>query len=78
MDETRDQPEEHSDRLLDDWLSRADLAKELGVSVDTLSRWETSRTGPICIRLGRRVFYRKNAVREWLRGRETKRPGGDG
>ena len=29
--------------LLDDWMSRDDLAAELGVSVDTLSRWETRR-----------------------------------
>jgi predicted DNA-binding transcriptional regulator AlpA len=77
MDESCDRPEQQSDSLLDDWLSRADLAKELGVSVDTLGRWETRRTGPICIRLGRRVYYRKNAVREWLCAQEPKRPGSD-
>lgn len=77
MDESCDRPEELGDSLLDDWLSRADLAKELGVSVDTLSRWESRQTGPICIRLGRRVYYRKNVVREWLRAQEPKRPGSD-
>lgn len=77
MDESLDQPEEQSDGVLDDWISRAGLAKELGVSVDTLGRWETRRMGPPCIRLGRRVYYRKDAVRQWLRERETKRPGSD-
>jgi predicted DNA-binding transcriptional regulator AlpA len=77
MDESSDQPEEQTDSLLDNWLSRADLAKELGVSVDTLGRWESRRTGPICIRLGRRVYYRKSVVREWLCAQEPKRPGRD-
>lgn len=50
--------------LLNDWLSRADLAGELGLTVDTLARWETGRRGPPCVRLGRRVLYRKETVRE--------------
>ena len=75
MDERPDQAEEQTDRLLDDWMSRGDLATELGISVDTLGRWETRRIGPPCIRLGRRVYYRKGAVRDWLREQEPKRPG---
>jgi hypothetical protein len=64
--------------LLDDWISRRMLAVELGVSVDTLARWETRRIGPICVRIGRKVFYRRGAVQEWLRAQERPHPGSRG
>ncbi len=56
--------------VLDDWISRADLASQLGVSVDTLARWASDRSGPPCIRLGRKVVYRRGTVADWLRDRE--------
>jgi len=56
--------------LLDGWLSRSQVAQEIGVSIDTLARWETRRIGPPCIRIGRKVFYRADAFREWLIARE--------
>lgn len=56
--------------LLDGWLTRANVAAEIGVSVDTLARWETQRIGPPCIRVGRKVFYRADAFRDWLISRE--------
>ena len=59
--------------VLDDWLGRRQLAQELEVSVDTLARWEVARTGPPCIRLGRRVYYRRETVREWLKSLEVRR-----
>jgi len=52
--------------LLDGWLTRAEVAAEIGVSVDTLARWETRRIGPPSVRIGRRVLYRAQAFREWL------------
>jgi hypothetical protein len=58
--------------LLDDWMSRDALAAELGISVDTLSRWETRRIGPPCVRVGRRVLYRRGAVQDWLRSQEER------
>ncbi|WIY52443.1 helix-turn-helix domain-containing protein [Devosia sp. YIM 151766] len=58
--------------LLDDWMSRKELAEELSLSVDTLSRWETQRIGPPCIRIGRRVLYRRGAVQDWLRRAEER------
>ena len=61
--------------LLEGWISRAELARELGVSVDTLARWETSRSGPPLARIGRCVFYRRTAVLEWLESREQVRGG---
>jgi hypothetical protein len=75
MDDNTDPQEDQHESLLDDWMSRAGLAGELGISIDTLGRWETRRIGPPCIRLGRRVYYRKGAVRDWLREQEPKRSG---
>ena len=43
--------------LLDGWLTRAQLAAELGVSPDTLERWDRRRIGPPCARIGRATLY---------------------
>ena len=59
--------------LLNGWIVRADLARELTLSVDTLQRWETRRMGPPCVRVGRKVLYRMEAVRDWLRDQETRK-----
>ena len=59
--------------LLQEWLSRGALAKELGLSIDTLQRWETRRIGPPCVRIGRKVLYRKGAIRDWLRDQEARK-----
>ena len=61
--------------LLVGWLNRADLARELTLSVDTLQRWETRRMGPPCVRVGRKVLYRMEAVRDWLREQEARKAG---
>lgn len=64
--------------LLDDWINRAELAVEFGLSVDTLARWETRRIGPACVRIGRKVLYRRGAVHEWVRAQENTQPGSGG
>ena len=61
--------------LLTGWLDRANLARELTLSVDTLQRWETRRMGPPCVRVGRKVLYRMEAVRDWLREQEARKAG---
>ena len=61
--------------LLIGWLNRTDLARELTLSVDTLQRWETRRMGPPCVRVGRKVLYRMEAVRDWFREREARKAG---
>jgi hypothetical protein len=84
MDEHNDQAiEPQAGSLLGGWLTRAQVATEISVSVDTLQRWETRRIGPPCVRVGRKVLYRAEAFREWLISRErgplagkTSRPGG--
>lgn len=58
--------------LLTGWMTRAEVAAQLKVSASTLQRWECQRIGPPLMRLGRRVYYRAEAFREWLIGRERK------
>jgi predicted site-specific integrase-resolvase len=55
-----------------DLISRAEVAKEFEVSQHTLRKWEISGQGPPTIRVGRKIFYRAEAVRHWLLEREAK------
>jgi hypothetical protein len=73
LKETDDAVPEADTGLLVGWLDRADLARELTLSVDTLQRWETRRMGPPCVRVGRKVIYRMEAVRDWLREQEARK-----
>lgn len=59
-------------------MTRRELADIMGVSSDTLKRWETRRIGPPCIRIGRKVLYRRGAVRDWLLDQETRKTAGRG
>jgi len=57
--------------LLHDWISRGDLAEELGICVETLRRWADARRGPKFIRAGRKILYRRATVLAWLEAQET-------
>ncbi len=56
--------------LMQGWMGRREVADALGISATTLQRWQTRRIGPPCVRIGRRVFYRADAFREWMIARE--------
>lgn len=56
--------------VLSEWMTRADLACELGLAVDTLAKWATAGIGPVFIRIGARTYYRRSTVRDWLVGLE--------
>ena len=73
LKETDDAVPEVDTGLLTGWLDRADRARELTLSVDALQRWETRRMGPPCVRVGRKVIYRMEAVRDWLREQEARK-----
>lgn len=66
-------PQDEPLNLLADWISREQLARELGLTYDTLSRWEARQIGPSCTRIGRKVFYRRDTVRAWLLAQEQQR-----
>lgn len=60
-----------------DLVSIADLAAELGVSVRTLRRWNTSAEAPRRFRRRRQLMYRRADVAEWVkRMRGSGRAGG--
>jgi predicted DNA-binding transcriptional regulator AlpA len=59
--------------LLEDYLGKEELAKELDISERTLDRLETRRVGPPRTVIGRTILYRKEAVRDWLKSRERQR-----
>ena len=61
-----------SQNILDEYLPRVKLAEQLDKTTRTLARWEAQRIGPPITYIGREPFYRIDAVREWLKSRETK------
>ena len=63
------------EQLLDGYVSREQLAKELGKALRTIDRWERRRIGPPRVVIGRMILYRKEAVREWLLSQECQRNG---
>lgn len=67
-------PQETNTSLLDGWMSRAELAAELGVCVDTLMRWDRRRYGPKCVKAGRKALYKRSTVLAWLEAQESAAP----
>ena len=60
--------------LLQGWISRTDLAQELGVCEETLRRWADARRGPVFVKAGRKILYRRTAVLDWLEAQEVREP----
>ncbi len=58
------QPHKHC--VLGDYISRDDLARELGRHPRTLKRWAVERTGPPYVKIGRACLYKRSRVLEWL------------
>jgi hypothetical protein len=56
--------------LLESYLPEKATADEIGATPRTLSKWRKERIGPAWTRIGRRIFYRRDAVLEWLRSQE--------
>lgn len=52
-------------------MKPAELASELGVSIETLRKWEHQRIGPPRVKVGQKVLYRRGGVRTWLENKEV-------
>lgn len=52
--------------LIDDLLSEADMAKEIGVSVRTVKRWRAMPNGLPYVPIGKRIFYRRASFQKWV------------
>ena len=57
--------------LLSDYLTRPQLAVELGRDIRTLQRWAWQRKGPKFRRIGGRVLYHKDDVLAWIEAQPT-------
>lgn len=55
----------------DDLVHEADLALRFGLKLVTLRAWRARRRGPPWISIGRKTYYRREALEVWLRARET-------
>lgn len=58
-------------RVLSEYITSNQLAAELGISLETLRRWESKRIGPPRVKIGSTILFRIGAVQEWLLGQET-------
>ena len=52
--------------VLDNYFSEEKAASDLGVTVNTLRNWAARREGPARTKVARRVYYRKEAMNQWL------------
>jgi hypothetical protein len=59
--------------ILKDYVSREQLAANIGKSPKTLVRWELDGRGPPVTRIGRDVLYFLPSVEKWLRSQEKGR-----
>ena len=57
-------------RLLTEYFTEGQFAKELGKTPRTLRSWRLRRTGPPYVRVGREILYRRESVLTWLKSRE--------
>ncbi len=56
--------------LLQDYLTRDELAAELRVTPRTIMRWQNQPDGLPYTELGARIFYRRQTVLAWIETRE--------
>jgi hypothetical protein len=65
----QDKPEEQL--VLEGYLSKEQLARQLCLSPRTIDRWEALRKGPPRVCIGRTILYSIHSVREWLASLES-------
>jgi hypothetical protein len=56
--------------LISDYLDECELAEDVGRALRTVRGWRRNGAGPPYIVLGKRVYYRRAAVRTWLLAKE--------
>lgn len=57
---------QHNAGVLGNYMSREQLATELGVTVRTISRWRWNRKGPPAHRIAGRVMFKRSDVQSWI------------
>jgi hypothetical protein len=61
--------------ILTDFLTKQELANELGRNPRTLDRWDTLGIGPPRTKIGRKILYRRSSVQKWLAVQEDRMAG---
>ena len=61
----------NSEPILSQFLTKEELATELGRSARTLDRWAVLGIGPPRKCVGRTIFYRRMSVQRWLAAQEN-------
>jgi predicted DNA-binding transcriptional regulator AlpA len=56
--------------ILEGFLRRDELARQISLSPRTIDRWQALREGPPRVHVGRTILYNVQSVREWLQSRE--------
>lgn len=59
---------------IQDLIPETEYAVARGVCVRTIQRERAQRIGPPFIRLGRKIYYRPEAISEWLISKEQAQP----
>jgi hypothetical protein len=57
-------------KLLENYLTEAELAAELNKCVRTLQIWREKRTGPPWTTNGKTILYSRDGIPGWLKSRQ--------
>jgi hypothetical protein len=60
----------NSHPILEEFLTKEELADELGLNPRTLDRWGALGMGPPRTHIGRKILYRRASVQRWLTAQE--------
>jgi hypothetical protein len=74
MHTDQDHPVDPGDNYLKGFVEETDYAKIRGSSLRTCQRDRHLRISPPYVKIGRRVFYRVEAIQAWLISRERSAP----
>lgn len=58
--------------LLQDYLTRDQLASELHVTTRTVARWQDQPDGIPYVEMGGRILYRRQSILAWIESRERR------
>lgn len=50
-------------------IDEQDLAAAFGVKSNTVASWRRNGDGPDFVQIGKRIFYRRTDVVEWVKGK---------
>ena len=64
--------------MLTDLIPESEYAAQRGICIRSAQRERALRIGPPFVKLGRRVFYRPEAIAEWILAQEQAQPRAEG